>query len=254
MLLLGIAAVLALTMPETGFHPGRSEEDAGPRAFAATARRGGRLVRGHHLLLLMLAIAFLYGMWTESIDRLLAGAAPHGRRSPRPSGLERRRVDRRDHRSHDGDRDPGRPDCGLPPGDGFQERLARILLGLNAALVPAALVFAIAVSPALAIAAFCAMSACRALAGPLQSAWVNRTIEDSSVRATVLSIVNQADAVGQVAGGPAIGAIGSSVGLRPALALGAAALTPTLALYGRVVRRHGAEPELAGLAAEGGEA
>jgi DHA3 family tetracycline resistance protein-like MFS transporter len=92
--------------------------------------------------------------------------------------------------------------------------------------------------------AYAAVAACRALIVPLQSAWVNRTIERPAVRATVLSIVSQADAVGQVGGGPAIGAIGSSVGLRPALAVGAGALAPALALYARVVRRHGHEPEL----------
>ena len=66
-----IAGALAIVMPETGFRRGPREEGVtGPRALAATARRGGRLVRGHHVLLAMLAIAFFYGMWTESIDRL----------------------------------------------------------------------------------------------------------------------------------------------------------------------------------------
>ena len=92
--------------------------------------------------------------------------------------------------------------------DASRARLARALLVLTTVLVPAALVFALAVAPALAIGAYLVVAACRGLIGPLQSAWVNQTIEDSSVRATVLSIVNQSDAVGQVAGGPAIGAVG----------------------------------------------
>lgn len=238
LMLLAIAAVLAVLMPETGFHPVRAESgETGPRALLHTARRGGRLVRGHHVLLAMLAIAFFYGMWTESIDRLWQAQFL--------------------------------TEVGLPAVDGVSDvvwigvitaatmvigivvdqlavtrlseasgaRLARILLVLNALLVPAALLFALALSPALAIGAYLAVSACRGLISPLQSAWVNSTIEDSSVRATVLSIVNQSDAVGQVAGGPAIGAVGSSVGLRPALALGAAALAPALAVYGRAIRR-----------------
>jgi hypothetical protein len=198
----------------------------------------------------MLAIAFFFGMWTESIDRLWQAQLL--------------------------------TEVGLPDVDGVSDvvwigvitaatmvigivvdqlavtrlekassrRLAQVLLWLNAALVPAALLFALAVSPALAILAYLAVCACRGLVLPLQSAWMNRTIEDASVRATVLSIVSQSDAVGQVAGGPAIGAVGSSVGLRPALALGAAALAPALALYGRAVRHHGAEPELAALGTE----
>jgi MFS transporter, DHA3 family, tetracycline resistance protein len=246
--LLVIAAALALVMPETGFRPGHHEDgDAGPRAFLRTARRGGRLVRGHRLLLLMLAIAFFFGMWTESIDRLWQAQLLTEVGLPAVDGIsdvvwiglvtaatmvigiviDQFAVTRLDEAS--------------------SRRLARVLLWLNAALLPAALLFALVTSPALAIVAYLIVSACRGLVVPLQSAWINRTIDDSSVRATVLSIVNQSDAVGQVAGGPAIGAVGSSVGLRPALALGAAALAPALALYGRAVRRHGVDSELVAL-------
>ena len=239
--LLLLAVFIAVAMPETGFRPHRtSEGEVGPRALVATARRGARLVRGHHLLLLMLAIAFLWGMWTESFDRLWQAQLLTG---------------------------VGLPDVGnvsdivwiglltaaaLVIGivvthiavarleEASRERLARVLLAANAVILGSALVFALAGVPWLAIVAYAAVCGCRSLIVPLQSAWVNRTIEDSSVRATVLSIVSQSDAVGQVAGGPAIGAVGSSVGLRPALALGAVALAPALWLYGRVVRQHGA--------------
>jgi DHA3 family tetracycline resistance protein-like MFS transporter len=64
------------------------------------------------------------------------------------------------------------------------------------------------------------------------------------VRATVISITNQADAVGQWTGGPALGAIGSVFSIRAALVAGAACMAPALALYGRAVRQHGREPEL----------
>jgi DHA3 family tetracycline resistance protein-like MFS transporter len=250
--LLAIAVALALVMPETGFTRGSQEDgDAGPRSFLATARSGARLVRGHRLLLLMVAITFFYGLWTESIDRLWQAQLLTEVGLPHVGGLSdvvwiglvtgatmvigiavnQLAVTRL--------------------GEASRARLARVLLCLNAVLVPAALLFALVTSPALAIAAYLLLWACRGLVDPLRSAWLNRTIEDSSVRATVLSMVNQSDAVGQVAGGPAIGAVGSAVGLRPALALGAAALAPALALYGRAVRHHGTEPELAALSLPG---
>jgi len=53
------------------------------------------------------------------------------------------------------------------------------------------------------------------------------------VRATVLSMSGQADAVGQVAGGPALGGIGNVYGIRAALSVGAALLLPALGLYAR---------------------
>ena len=79
---------------------------------------------------------------------------------------------------------------------------------------------------------------------PLFSSWLNQSIEDSSVRATVFSITSQADAIGQWTGGPAIGVIGNAFGIRAALLVGAFLLSPALWLYGRAARHGGAEPEL----------
>jgi DHA3 family tetracycline resistance protein-like MFS transporter len=79
---------------------------------------------------------------------------------------------------------------------------------------------------------------------PLFRSWLNQSISDSSVRATVMSITNQADAVGQWTGGPAIGVIGNAFGIRAALVTGAFLLTPAVALYGRALRHGGREPEL----------
>ena len=60
----------------------------------------------------------------------------------------------------------------------------------------------------------------RRITDPLYLTWLNRNIEDSSVRATVTSMVNQTDAIGEVAGGPGVGAIGTVVSLRAALVAG----------------------------------
>jgi hypothetical protein len=66
----------------------------------------------------------------------------------------------------------------------------------------------------------------------------------SEVRATVLSMNGQADALGQVAGGPAIGAIGSAFSIRAALVLSGLLITPALALYTRTFKPRGAQPTL----------
>jgi hypothetical protein len=62
------------------------------------------------------------------------------------------------------------------------------------------------------------------------------------VRATVLSITNLGDSAGEWGGGPALGVVGNVFGIRAALAGGAAALAPALALYGLALRRVGVEP------------
>jgi DHA3 family tetracycline resistance protein-like MFS transporter len=51
----------------------------------------------------------------------------------------------------------------------------------------------------------------------------------------------QANALGQIAGGPVIGAVGTLAGIRAALAVAGLILSPALALYGRALR-HGGDP------------
>jgi hypothetical protein len=60
----------------------------------------------------------------------------------------------------------------------------------------------------------------------------------------VFSISGQADAIGQTAGGPVLGAIGNIWGIRAALLAGATALAPVAALLARAIGKHGAEPAL----------
>ena len=64
----------------------------------------------------------------------------------------------------------------------------------------------------------------------------------------MLSISGQADAVGQAAGGPALGVIGNVCGIRGRARRPArSSIAPALALYGRALRHGGAEPELEAL-------
>jgi predicted MFS family arabinose efflux permease len=94
------------------------------------------------------------------------------------------------------------------------------------------------------VAALLTAMLARSLLSPLYNTWLNQQITDSSVRATVLSISGQSNAVGQAAGGPLIGAIGNGFGIPAALAAGALMVVPALGLYARALRHGGAEPEL----------
>ncbi len=76
----------------------------------------------------------------------------------------------------------------------------------------------------------------RGLTYPIQGTWTNQFI-DSKVRATVLSVQSQVDALGQTAGGPALGLIGNRSGIRFVLSVAAAILLPVLPLYERIIRR-----------------
>jgi hypothetical protein len=58
-------------------------------------------------------------------------------------------------------------------------------------------------------------------------------------------MTNVFESAGEWGGGPVLGGIGNVFGIRAALAGSAVALLPVLGLYGRAVRHHGREPELA---------
>jgi predicted MFS family arabinose efflux permease len=122
--------------------------------------------------------------------------------------------------------------------------MSRILVTLTGLQLAAGLLFAITSRFGLALVTLWALGLARTLVSPVYAAWLNQSIEDSSVRATVNSIANQADAIGETAGGPLVGAIGKAVSLPAALAASALFYVPLLGLYGRAARHDGREPEL----------
>jgi MFS transporter, DHA3 family, tetracycline resistance protein len=240
----------AFAMPETGFRPLPREERGSFAQMAHTGRAGARLVRARPALIAILGIAAFAGMWSESYDRLWQAHVIREVGLPSIGGFEPvvwfglfgvvglllsiavaqplgRRLE-----------------------NVTREKLARTLFRLDATLLVSSLVFALAGSLWLAMLGSYALFLARNLAEPIFSSWLNRSIDESSVRATVISITNQADAVGQWTGGPALGTVGNVFGIRAALVAGAACLLPALALYGRAIRHGGEEPALEGLPAE----
>jgi MFS transporter, DHA3 family, tetracycline resistance protein len=127
---------------------------------------------------------------------------------------------------------------------GGRESVARYLFAFVFLELVAMLVFALTGSVWLAVAGILGVFFARNLAGPLFDTWLNAQITDSSVRATVISLTGQSNAIGQAAGGPVLGLVGNVWGIRAALAGGAAAIAPALALFGRAIARHGRGPEL----------
>jgi MFS transporter, DHA3 family, tetracycline resistance protein len=127
---------------------------------------------------------------------------------------------------------------------GGRRVVATTLFAVTVVEMAALLVFALTGMIGLAIVGMLAVFLARNLATPLYTIWLNEQIRDSSVRATVLSISGQANAIGQAGGGPMLGAIGNAWGIRAALTVGALVLAPALWLYGRAIAHQGREPEL----------
>ncbi len=228
---LGLAVLLGLFMPEEGFTPTPPEQRRSWRQMREPLGEGVRLVRRRPVLATVLAISLVYGTFSEGVDRLWTAHILDNFALPTLGALEpvawfgvirgvaallslgtteiaRRRLDLNDQRA-----------------------VRRALAALYAGVIGAVVVFALARPFGLALLAFWVSGALRATADPIFTAWANQHI-DSPVRATVLSLAAQANAVGQIAGGPVLGWVGTARSLRAALALAGIMLTPTLILLG----------------------
>lgn len=239
----GVACIFL--MPEHGFTRRPVEERRSPlRALRTTAVSGARLVRGHHVLLLIVAITFFAGAASEGLDRLWEAHLLQSVGLPELWGLDpvvwfgvfnvvgllagivitSFLVPRFEHADN--------------------EKLAKALLWLTVVVSLSVVAFGLATSFVLASVAYLVARLVRRLKDPLYLTWLNKNVEDSSVRATVNSIASQSGAVGEVSGGPAIGVVGTLASLRAALVASGLLLAPAIALYIRALRHGGREPEL----------
>jgi MFS transporter, DHA3 family, tetracycline resistance protein len=242
LLLVALAGLLIVVMPETGFTPKPKAERATWASFSGTFREGVRVTRGKPALVGLLLISFFLGLFSEGWDRLwqaqflrtfaLEAFVPlpaivffailNGVGTLLGIGLAeiaRRTVPMSDH-----------------------ARVNRVLFILIAVMVGALLAFAAAPGLIIGLIAFFVFTQARELTDPFLRTWTNQHIpEESTVRATVLSMQSQSNAIGEVAGGPPVGLIGD-VSLRLAFVGSALFLTPVLFILQRV-RRYETAPE-----------
>jgi DHA3 family tetracycline resistance protein-like MFS transporter len=110
---------------------------------------------------------------------------------------------------------------------------AGLMAGL--VLVQVAGIVGFALSPALwpALIAIWVRTAGQSIAGPIQAAWLARNVASSS-RATTISLTSQADAIGQVVGGPPLGAVATRTSIPVALIISAILVTPAAVVYARL--------------------
>ena len=111
-------------------------------------------------------------------------------------------------------------------------QLVRVLSWMYTGTIVGNLVFALAADFPLALVFFLFSQTLREGSKPIFVAWINQHAE-SHVRATVISMYWQSNAMGQIVGAPIVGAIGTLTSLRAAIVVAALALSPALWLYQR---------------------
>jgi DHA3 family tetracycline resistance protein-like MFS transporter len=126
---------------------------------------------------------------------------------------------------------------------------ARLLATCSALQVAAIVIFAVSGNLWLSFGMLWVRTIASSVSRPVEAAWLNRNL-DASSRATVISMTGQANSIGQVAGGPALGWVGTAVSIQAALLGSAIVLSPAIALYRRLIVRDrgtaGSGPTLAG--------
>lgn len=129
---------------------------------------------------------------------------------------------------------------------------ARVLLGVNVGLLLGMVAFGLVGEFGTALAAYWFVYLLRHTNNPLFTAWLNQSLEPR-VRATVISLAGQVDAVGQIAGGPAFGLLATAAGTRTAMVAAGLVLAPAALLYVRALRWRGVvvEPSLDPVGATG---
>jgi len=230
LLLLLLSAALIVVMPEAGFQRRSAEERESWKTLFTTFRAGASLIRRRHILILIMLATVIHGAFSEGFDRLWTAHLLSSFSLPQLGQLDeilwfgiisavsmpltlaatellRRRLDLTDSR-----------------------RVAQTLIGVYIALIGSVLLFILAERFALVLLGLWLAGAARAVRNPLMEAWINQHTE-SDVRATVLSIQGQADALGQIAGGPVVGAIGLLSSVRMAISLSALLLLPILPVF-----------------------
>jgi DHA3 family tetracycline resistance protein-like MFS transporter len=232
LVLLGVYLFFAMT--EAGFNAIPREARGSLAAMAAGARSSITSLRSRPLILTILAITVVVGLSGEGVDRLYQVHFLRDVGLPSFAGLSpvlwfglisggsaligiattwaiRRRLDLENH-SH----------------------VARLLFAFTAVRALALAGFALAGNLYLAIALFWVANVMRQAFSPVQRAWLNRSL-DSANRATLFSVDGQADALGQIVGGPIIGVVASGISIRAALVSSATLLTLALPLFARAL-------------------
>ncbi|MBL8047970.1 MAG: MFS transporter [Chthonomonas sp.] len=219
-----IMAVMALVlMSEKGFHRAAESERSTWQHFGHTLRTGLAIAGRKPLLRDALMVVFFIGLASEAFDRLWTKHITNiGMPQTLPSEIywfailntlaiagafcfmtmvRRRGMER----------------------DGWV--VIRLIRALLFALIAATLAFALAGQFWLAAAGLVIGRAIRRCLDPLTSAWVNDHAEPE-VRATMLSMKGQSHGLGELLGGPALGAISSLRSVSAALIASALTNTP----------------------------
>ena len=199
-LLLGLS--LRLFMPETGFQRAAEADRSSWREMFSTFRAGVALVRLRPILITILVIGVIHGVASEGYDRLWQKHLIDTITLPGDFpvilwfgvidlvgiviGLGMKEIARR------------RVDFNSP------RAVALAVMLINLGIAGGIFILALSSNLVIALLMLWVIGPLRGAVHPIFTAWINQSLEPR-VRATILSMSGQVDALGQVVGGPVVG-------------------------------------------------
>lgn len=236
-LYLALGVFLLFYMGEHGFKPVLQQERNTFRTMFTTFRQGAGVIRSSPVLIAVLLVSAVLGISSEGYDRLWEAHLLTNFSFPALGNLQlitwfgvisisssllslvvteisRRRLEQTS-------RDP--------------QRTARWLTVLSALTIITGLGLAWSGNFTLAFVVLMVRGVVWSFTWPLYNAWLIQHIRPE-VRATVISMMGQVNAIGQVVGGPGVGAIGKFASIRAALTVSALLYLPAPLLYGWLPR------------------
>ena len=225
-LLLCLAIVAMMIMPETKFVSSASEGVSGITQMMTAIKGGVSHIKGNTVLVSIAIITLLWGLASEGFDRLWGAQFIEGFHLPEEQSIYW---------------------FGAFYAVAFllnmavlkvvelkvKRRFATVLLVTNGILTISMLFFAFTGHFIVAVLLYWAIAAMRNVNYPLMSVMTNERLE-SKGRATALSMFGQLDALGQVAGGPLVGLIALYTSISGGIATSAILILPTLFLFWRM--------------------
>lgn len=230
-------ALFIAFMPENNFKPVLAGKRETFRSMKNMFIAGSELVKKNNVFSVIIAASVIFGMFSEGFDRLWTPFMIDSFAFPSIGGIKpvvwfgaismvaailaaimteffKKRTDFSNHRSTVG-----------------------ALLLVNAFLILGVVGFGFSTGFIMAAAMYWLAAVFREIREPIHDAWINQNVT-SNVRATVFSMCSQANAIGQVVGGPFLGVIASFVALRAGIIVAGLILIPTLFLYACAIKNH----------------
>ena len=229
-----LAVFLRLIMPEEGFQRSSQEERKSWGTMFSTFKESIRFVRGRTVLIAILVISAVWGLTDSGFGSLWTVFMLENLTFPAWGSLE--------PVIWFGLINAVAMILGLLGTEVFQRKvdinsqtvIVRTLMLLTFLITICMVIFGLAGNFWLAVTVYCLVWTCYAIIDPIWIIWINQNVE-SKVRATVMSMDSQANALGMIIGGPIIGAIGSAISLPVALVTTGLAHLPVTILFARLV-------------------